>query len=319
MSRHLLTLSLLMWMTGCSSTRPILSSIVVTPPSISFRQTVLRQTVHRESGPWTAVDVEYPNMLLAPAPCSPSSDHPVELVDSVDRSMPYDTDMTPLSLPCPESAIPITAPVMIVRHQAMVHPAVVSLDQVADLSSDQSALLACEPSPVVPALLNQASVSVTYPAGTQAPCPCSPGTVAELAVTTSRHVQQISHADNGELSGPQLDSPINSSWKPVTRIASVNSTQSSTSIRCDQVPRPSINDGHTSERDMVPHASVSAEIVELMTEIRLQRQLIEDLQRDLKRERLADDSAIDELEQAVESLLVLTESAPSTMSSTSQK
>ena len=64
---------------------------------------------------------------------------------------------------------------------------------------------------------------------------------------------------------------------------------------------------------------VQADLSELLTEIRNQRQLIEALQRDLTRERSADDAAIDELEAAVENLLVQTKTAQHEMPTTLRK
>lgn len=56
-------------------------------------------------------------------------------------------------------------------------------------------------------------------------------------------------------------------------------------------------------------APLQADLSELLSEIRQQRQLIEALQRDLARERSADNSEIQELEAAVEDLVALTQSS----------
>jgi len=91
-------------------------------------------------------------------------------------------------------------------------------------------------------------------------------------------------------------------------------------MRCDQ------DDPTRSEvRQVMPVESLSPPVLvqhdlsELLTEIRNQRQLIEALQRDLTRERSADDAAIDELEAAVENLLVQTRTAPLELPTTLRK
>ncbi len=65
-----------------------------------------------------------------------------------------------------------------------------------------------------------------------------------------------------------------------------------------------------------PPVLTQPNLSELLAEIRNQRQLIEALQRELTRERSADDAAIEELEVAVENLLDQTQTAPREMPTT---
>ena len=91
-------------------------------------------------------------------------------------------------------------------------------------------------------------------------------------------------------------------------------------MRCDQDETTLAEARHVKPvESLSAPVQVQPDFSELMTEIRNQRQLIESLQRDLLRERSADDAAIDELEAAVESLLVQTNTAPHEMPTTLRK
>ena len=115
-------------------------------------------------------------------------------------------------------------------------------------------------------------------------------------------------------------SPTEAHWKPATGVALVSSDQTSTAIQCD-LDETSL----TESRQVMPVESLSpaaplpSDFSELLTECRNQRQLIEALQRDLARERSADNAAIDELEAAVEDLLVQTKTAECELPATLRK
>ena len=115
-------------------------------------------------------------------------------------------------------------------------------------------------------------------------------------------------------------SPTESHWKPATGVALVSSDQTSTTIQCD-LDETSLTESRQvmPVESLSPAAPVPSDLSELLTECRNQRQLIESLQRDLARERSADNAAIDELEAAVEDLLVHTKNAESELPTTLRK
>lgn len=322
MSRNLLILALLVSGTGCSATRPLLSTIVVTPPRLSFRQ-LPREDSGGDSWHLTTVAVTYPSETLIPAPCAPSPVGTVELVTFIEEyerptrqppSGPVQAETTVDSVP--PVHVPASAP------SALVH--------LENTISPQSAHLlapSVEPVPLGITSNIQASVAVTYPSGSLIPPACAPSPVPLVQLVT--YFDEDEHPAPWFPSGPvpavttvvpvppvhvpappvQVESPTptESNWKPATRIAVVSPVQTSTAIRCDQdeTTLPQVHPIIPVENLSTP-VPMQPDLSELLTEIRNQRQLIEALQRDLSRERSADDSAIEELEAAVENLLVHT-------------
>ena len=326
MPRNLLILALLVSGTGCSSSRPLLSTIVVTPPRVSFRQLSREDASH-----WNAVAVTYPAESLIPAPCSPSPIRSVELVTF------FEEDECPAP-PSPSGPIPsVTTVVPVPPVNAPALPTIVHIENATSLQSahlpvQSVALLPIEITPLV-----QTAVAVTYPSGSLLPSPCAPAPVrpVEMAAFFQPDNHTTPRSSRGPVPSPivqtastllappvRMESPIptESHWKPATRIAFVSPTQTSTAMRCDQDETTLAEARHVKPvESLSAPVQVQPDFSELMTEIRNQRQLIESLQRDLLRERSADDAAIDELEAAVESLLVQTNTAPHEMPTTLRK
>lgn len=146
MPRNLLILALLVSGTGCSATRPPLSTIVVTPPELSFRQLPRGDSWH-----WTAVAVTYPSGSLIPAPCAPLPVRPVELVTCFEE----DERPAPRSPSGPVPSVTTVVPVPPVNVLAPAPPTLVHLE---NTTSPQSAHLsvpsvASVPSGITPIVL----------------------------------------------------------------------------------------------------------------------------------------------------------------------
>ncbi len=407
MPRNLLILALLLSGTGCSATRPLLSTIVVTPPRLSFRQMPREDSWH-----WTAVGVTYQSPALIPAPCAPSPVRSMELVTFFEG----DECLAPLS---PSGLAPAVTTVVLappVSAPAPTAPAIVHQETTSRPESAHRPVPSVAPVPTGITPIVQAAVAATSPSEALVPLACSPSPVrpvelvafieeddrpsplspSELvpsvtpvvpvlptivhldnattlqpalrlipsvapvllgerqetvsrsrtrqssvsgdsreSLTTSATVSSllplaleitpmVQTASTSTLSAPPVrvesPSPSESDWNPTTRVALVSPVQTSPVIRCDQAETalPEV-------RPVMPVESlpqpvlVPSDISELLAEIRNQRQLIEALQRDLTRERSADDAAIEELEAAVENLLVHTETAQRELPTTLRK
>ncbi len=341
MSRHLLILVLLVCGTGCSATRPRWNTIVVTPPGLS-----LRQLPCEDSRRWSAVAVTYPSESLIPAPCAPSPVRSVELVTylaedhshaplSPSGSLPAVTTVVPV----PPVPVPAPAPPAIVHLEDATRPQLAhlpvsnhepvpwggtSMIQTAVAVTSPSGTLsppACGPSPVRPVQLVTCveederpaprSFSGSVPAVTTV-IPDPPVPVPASAPPTIVHLDNAtSPVSMSTLPAPpvRVESPptIASNWKPTTSTALVSPVQTTSTIRSDQDATTPPQVRHVIPVEFPsPPVLVQADLSELLTEIRNQRQLIEALQRDLTRERSADDAAIEELEAAVDNLLVQT-------------
>jgi hypothetical protein len=336
MSRSLLILALLASGTGCSSTRSILSPIVVTAPKLSFRQ------LHRgDAWQWTAVAVTYPSESLTPAPCAASPVHAVEPVTFFEE----DECHAPLSPSGPVSALP-----------TIVHLEDATGPQSIDLPEPSISPVTSE---VVPSI--QTGIAVMHPSGFSTPAPCEPSPIFPVDLVSLFDVDESpaalspsgpapapparAHLEEGT-SPPSVPSvasaplettpviqmpststfpatpdrveslpPMEAHWKPTARIAPLSPAETSTAICCDQdeTTPPEVHQA-------LPQAVlVPSDISDLLAENRNQRQLIEALQRELTRERSADDVALEELEAAVEDLLVLTQNTPGETPSNSRK
>ena len=369
MSRKLLILALLVSGTGCSTTRPLFSTLIVTPPKVSFRQ------LPREDA-WrlTAVAVAYPSESLAPLPCAPSPVVPVE------RMTYFEEDERHASL-FPNGEVPSGAtvvPVPSVHVPAPAPPTIAHLEHATSPQSEPNV----SPVPLMITPIVQTAVVATSPSGSVTPPPCAasperplelvtfceadgrsapqspsgpvssgatvvpvPSAPALLAIVHPRNatspqsvylrmpsvasvplritpIIQTASTETLEVPHVRVESPPPTEliWKPATVVSLESPVQTSTANRCDL-------EGATraDARPVLPVDSLSPPVMvppdfsELLTEIRNQRQLIEALQRDLTRERSADDAAIDELEAAVENLLVQTQTAPHKLPTTLQK
>ncbi len=326
MSRNLLILALLVSGTGCSATRPLLSTIVVTPPRLSFRQMPREDLRH-----WTAVGVTYPSESLIPAPCAPSPVHPGELVAFFEEDAP---SLTPVvSAPPVDPAL--TAP-------AIVHQDTTSRPESAHLPVPSVAPVSTEITPII-----QAALAVSSPSEALTPLACAPSPVrpvelvafieednrlsplslsgpVPLEITSMVQTASTQTTSSSTLPAPpvRLESPppSESDWKPTTSVALVSPVQPSPVIGFDQAETAFPEDRPVMPVESLPQpVIVPSEISDLLAENRNQRQLIEALQRDLTRERSADDAAIEELEAAVENLLVHTETAQRELPTTRRK
>lgn len=278
MSRNLLILALMVSGTGCSATRPLLSTIVVTPPKLSFRQ-----LPHEDSWHWTAVAVTYPSESLTPASCAPSPVRPVELLTFFEE----DERPAPRSPSGPVPSVTTVIPVPPVNVPAPAPPSIVDLENAT----------------------SPPSVHLPIPSVAAVPLGITP--IVQTASTSTLPAPPV------RVESPP---PTESNGKPATRIALVSPVQTSTAIRCDQdeTTLPEVRQVMPVE-SLSPPVLAPSDLSELLTEIRDQRQLIEALQRDLTRERSADDAAIEELEAAVENLLVQTQTAPRELPTTLRK
>lgn len=294
MSRNLLILVLLtMSGAGCSATRPLLSTIVVTPPRLSFRHTPSGDSWH-----WTAVAVTYPSELLIPAPCSPSPLSPIELVTYFDE----DECLAPLTpnepVPDATAVVPVpqispTAPVELVSVPAPIQ----------------------QPSPA-PVDYDPASVSPADALGpvalVDATTPTQPVTSILPVTSEITPVAQTNSTSKFPFSPIRVELPasIEACFTPATGVSPASASISSANPPSQAVVASMevIQDAAT--HSLVSPVPVQIDLSELLTEIRQQRQLIEALQRDLMRERSIDNAEIEELEAAVENLLVQSKTAP---------
>ena len=303
MSRNLLILALLVLGTGCSATRPLLSTIIVTPPKVSFGPRTRGDAWH-----WTAVAVTYLSESLIPVPCAPSPVRPVELMTFVEKN----DHPAPQSPSDPVPSVTAAVPVPTFSVPALAPPTIALLDGASSPLSAHLPVPSVVPVSLAPSPMVQAAIAVTYPTGSLTPPPCSRSPV--------RTVELVTFVEEDVCPAPWSPPLTESEWKQSTGVSLVSPVQTGTAIRYDQdeTTRPEAHQVLPVE-PLSPPVLVQADLTELLTEIRNQRQLIEALQRDLTRERSADDSAIDELEAAVENLLVQAQTAPSVTPTTMRK
>jgi hypothetical protein len=294
MSRSLLILVLLtMSGTGCSATRPLLSTIVVTPPRLSFRHTPSGDSWH-----WTAVAVTYPSELLIPAPCAPSPVSPVELVTFFDE----DECLAPITPSEPAPVATAVVPVLQISPTAPVELVSAS----APIQQPSPAPVDHDPSSVLPtdALGSVALVGATTP--TQPATSIVPVT---SEITPVAHTNSTSKFPFSPIR-VELPAPIEVGFTPASGVSPVSASISSANPHSQAVVASMEVLQDSAPHSLVSPAPVQIDLAELLTEIRQQRQLIEALQRDLMRERSIDNAEIEELEAAVENLLVQTKTVP---------
>lgn len=285
MSRNLLILTLLVSATGCSANRPLLGRLVLTPPRVSFRQ-----LPREDACDWTPIAVTYPSETSIPGSCMPSPVRSAEL-------LAFFEDDELLARPSPSEPVPAVTTLPLVPPVNV--PAAESL--VSGLATAPPTIVPLE-QPTHPELLNLPVQSV-----------------APLHIGYAPIVQTASAL----LASPvQVESPAStdSAWKPATRISLVSPIPTSTVMRGDQqaTPLPEVP-GVMPVDPLSPPGLMPPDFSELLTEIRSQRQLIEALHRDLKRERSADDASMIQLEAAFENLVILTKTPQQEMPTTLRK
>lgn len=288
--------------TGCTASRPLFSRVVFTPPKLSIRQLPSNRQLPSKERSWTAVAVTYQTDVMAPIPCGPTPTiltEPVTFLDEVNSDTAPATEEAATfsvssvtvdsgqSLPVDHTANTPTS-VMKVDSPYLFPTPQQHLDNSVDtLPDNKSAFTVTTPTTATPSIVQTAATTLN-------PLPCAPVTPP-----------------------PAMESD----WRPTTRIPNVTeestdpipqNTTISSEVRPSQpiTPLPPIAS---------PNAQMHIDLTALLTEIRQQRQLIETLQRDLLRERSADNAAMDELEAAVDHLLVQTQNALGELPATLQK
>ncbi len=312
MSRMLMIIALLVTGTGCSGTQTFLSTVSVTPPRVTFRT----PPQLKANCNWTAVAVTYPPERLTPAACTPTSVPPAEMptfFEEDDATAQFESSWPDQSatMLAPESQVNASSPDPI----GIVH----LKDEVTPLADDLSVVHTTQGN----SSFIETAVAVSYPSGALIPSPCAPSPAPSTEIVAffeeDEHTDASSHkvhATSNETCDSVPSKPTSPQNQPVIANAEDDSNPPSVDTSTPSIAPVVTGDTPIAQTALAatppttpvrvesPSVQVLPDFSELLNEIRVQRKMIESLQRDLNRERSADLEAIAELEAAVEDLLV---------------